>query len=411
MEQNRTVRRRTAGYIAIWVAAVLLLTFVLYQALGLGRVRAQTVTAVRSVEYSVAVLDGCIFRDERVLYSTNSGAAVYLVADGVRVSADTELCRVYTTGSTAEYLARRRELESRLALLADSRELGRTNAGGIDRTQAALDKSYADLMSALGEGRLETADGGLRDLLVALSARALIRGESLDDEYSAVSAQLEALGASYGGAYQSIKNEASSYFFYSCDGYEAAFDVSLIDTVDARTLRAMATSEPRFDGAGTPVGKLVDSYEWHLALEADGDVISRLKVGGEYLLGLGGRELRMTLRRADRDAGVIVFDCGIMPENFDYGRVQSVKLIMGSTTGYRVPEQALHTREGMDGVYVLSGSEVIFRRVTVLYRGDGYVVVAERDYSTENYKEFLNLNDQIIVSLSDGELYDGRILD
>ena len=100
-----------------------------------------------------------------------------------------------------------------------------------------------------------------------------------------------------------------------------------------------------------------------------------------------------------------------MPENFDYGRVQSVKLIMGSTTGYRVPEQALHTREGMDGVYVLSGSEVIFRRVTVLYRGDGYVVVAERDYSTENYKEFLNLNDQIIVSLSDGELYDGRILD
>lgn len=100
-----------------------------------------------------------------------------------------------------------------------------------------------------------------------------------------------------------------------------------------------------------------------------------------------------------------------MPEGFDYARVQSVKLVMGQTAGYRVPLQALHTQQGLDGVYVLSGSQVIFRRVTVLHRGDGYAVVAERDYTTENYTEFLNLNDQIIVSLSDGKLYDGRILD
>jgi hypothetical protein len=97
--------------------------------------------------------------------------------------------------------------------------------------------------------------------------------------------------------------------------------------------------------------------------------------------------------------------------NVPSGRVLEAQLLVDSVSGYRVPDKALRQHKGFDGVYVLSSSEVIWRRVNVLYRGEGYAVVAERDYSTENYKEFLNLNDQIIISLSDGELYDGRILD
>lgn len=411
MEQGKTERRRTVRYVALWVAAVALLTFVLYQALGLGRVTVQTVTAVRSLEYNVAQLDGYIFRDEHVLYSENSGAAVYCVADGARVSADTELCRVYKTGSTAGYLAERRRLEARLELISKAIELGQMNAGGIERTQEALDASYADVMSALGAGSLDAATDKRDQLLIALGARELLRGGSLDDEYSAVSEELRRLDSSYSGTYESIKNTSASYFFYSCDGYERLFDIDLLDTVDAKTLRTMAAAEPDFDGNSNPVGKLVDSYQWHLVLAAEEDVISKVKLGNEYTLTLDGRELNMTLRRADSQAGVLVFDCGIMPQGFDYTRTQTVKLIIGKVSGYRVPLEALHTREGLDGVYVLSGSEVIFRRVTVLYRGDGYAVVAERDYSTENYREFLNLNDSVIVSVSDAELYDGRILD
>ena len=100
-----------------------------------------------------------------------------------------------------------------------------------------------------------------------------------------------------------------------------------------------------------------------------------------------------------------------MPSGFDYARVQEVELLVNSIQGYRVPTEALTTQKGLDGVYVLSSSEVFFRRVNILYRGADYVVVAERDASTENYKEFLNLNDRIITFVSDGELYEGRIFD
>lgn len=403
-------RRRTALYIAAWAVAVLLLTLILYQALGLGTVRAQTVPAVKSVEYSIAALDGYIFRDERVLFSNNTGAAVYLVSDGARVSANTELCRVYTTGSTDEYLAERRRIEARMALLDDARQLGQSGAGGLDRTQKALSKSYDALMTVLETGSLDTASLR-RDLQVALSARELIRGGSSDDEYTRLEQSLAALNSAYSGSFDSLYSEAGSYFFYSCDGYESRFDVSCLDTVSADGLRALASAAPSYEGAGVPVGKLVNSYEWYLALVAGKDVISSVKVGGEYTVKLEELELKMTVIRSDADAGVLVLGCGIMPAGFDYARVQSVRLILGSRQGYRVPLEALHTREGFDGVYVLSGSEVIFRRVTVLDRSGGYALVAERDYTTENYTEFLELNDQIIVSLSDGKLYEGRILD
>ena len=58
---------------------------------------------------------------------------------------------------------------------------------------------------------------------------------------------------------------------------------------------------------------------------------------------------------------------------------------------------------------MLNASVVYFRRVEILAECDGYYIVAECDKSRENYKEYLDLNDLMIVS---GEgLYDGKIIE
>ncbi|MBQ9080736.1 MAG: hypothetical protein IJY27_06665 [Clostridia bacterium] len=417
--KNKILRvlRRYAPRVGMFLLAVALMAFVLYHSLGLEQVQVDTIAAVRSVEYEISGLTGYIFRDEQVVYSQNSGAATYLVEDGERVAAHTELARVYKTGNTADYLAERARIESRIKLIERAISLGVNNAGGIDNTRTALGESYAALMSALGRGKLDTAAALSDDFFVALSASALINGgdDALRAELVALQNELNMLTGSYGGAYESISNEASCYFFYSVDGYENIFDISLLDTLDASGLRALAASQPQSVGAGVPVGKFVHDYEWFMAMSAGRDVCERLEQGRYYEMTLsGGLTLDMYLERLDIPAvgdGIMIFSCGEMPEGFDYAREQSVELLIDTVAGYRVPTGAIYSQKGLDGVYVLSSSEVIFRRVTILYRGDGYVVVAERDYTTENYDEFLNLNDQIILSVSDGELYDGRILD
>ena len=91
--------------------------------------------------------------------------------------------------------------------------------------------------------------------------------------------------------------------------------------------------------------------------------------------------------------------------------------------------------DGKPGVYVRDGSVVRFRRITVLYEGDGYVIAEERTAKEARYAQysevlrtggdeakalsylhegdldfgdFLNLNDQIITY--GRNLYDGKIL-
>lgn len=410
------VLRKYAPRLGAFALAVVLMAFLMYHMVGLEQVVAETVTAVRAVEYEIAELEGYVFRDEQVLYSQNGGAAVYLVEDGERVSAETELARVYTLGNTEDYLSLRRPIERRISLLEQAVTLGRPTGGGRDATEQARSESYSEFMAALGRGDLSGALEASEQLYVAMCARELAGGDDwARSELARLRAEIAALESSYGGEYQSIYNDRGCYFFYNCDGYEDAFDVSLLSSLDSRGLKELAAGKPSFSGEGTAVGKLVHSHTWYLAATAVAQVCERLEEGASYEITLeDGPVLDMTLERLslpDKGDGILVFSCSSMPEGFDYGRAHTARLLVDEISGYRVPEQALATQRGFDGVYVLSASQVVFKRVNILYRGSGYAVVAERDLSTENYGEFLNLNDSIIISLSDGELYDGRVLD
>ena len=60
--------------------------------------------------------------------------------------------------------------------------------------------------------------------------------------------------------------------------------------------------------------------------------------------------------------------------------------------------------DGADGVYVFENSTVSFRRVEILYRGDGYYIVAEQG---ERGDDYLSLNDRIVTAGKN--VYDGRV--
>ena len=62
-------------------------------------------------------------------------------------------------------------------------------------------------------------------------------------------------------------------------------------------------------------------------------------------------------------------------------------------------------KENNEGVYVKVGEKVVFKKLDVLYRGDGFVLSNARDDSETQY---LKLFDEIIVEGKD--LYDGKIL-
>ena len=57
---------------------------------------------------------------------------------------------------------------------------------------------------------------------------------------------------------------------------------------------------------------------------------------------------------------------------------------------------------------MLEESTVRFRRVEVIAESEGYYIVAKLDKSKDNYTEYLDLNDLIILDTQG--LYDGKVL-
>ena len=78
--------------------------------------------------------------------------------------------------------------------------------------------------------------------------------------------------------------------------------------------------------------------------------------------------------------------------------------------GLRVPQTALKVgKDGEMGVYILDVAYVRYRKIDIIWRGDGYVLVRESDRTQEGHENDLGYQELLIIR-SDEELYDGKLL-
>ena len=128
------------------------------------------------------------------------------------------------------------------------------------------------------------------------------------------------------------------------------------------------------------------------------------------------------------DSFALILSSRMMPEGFDYTRMQPVQLVRNTYTGLRVPASSVRVVDGMTGVYVLEGSTVRFRLIkpVTVYEGmyivetdpdgDGNVTAdsgqdTAEDTGDGNEKSkysYLYLHDTVIVKGKG--LYDGKVL-
>ena len=86
----------------------------------------------------------------------------------------------------------------------------------------------------------------------------------------------------------------------------------------------------------------------------------------------------------------------------------TARIERSSVSGIYVPRSAVHTIGTVRGVYVLRGNIAYFRRIDIIYKGDDYFLVSERDDSDGKYY-YLGENELIITNGKN--LFDGRILE
>ncbi len=399
------------------VAALLLgiaaLIYAIYHIASLFGEQITTVASGVSTETTVVDTTGYVFRDETLLYSSNSGVANYIVGDGARVSVGDDIAQVYESGAASSKTLLR-VLDSKIAILEQSAEAGLTLAN-LPEVNDDISDAYYSLTKMLANGDTGSISKQADKLLMSMNKHSL-----LTDQDSPVSATLEMLvnqrdGILLNGGKGVIeKAEESGYFYSYTDGYESRFNVAAADEMteesfyELTSMKAPQVSEKVY-------GKLGDSSEWRFVVKVSALEKNYFKVDETYQLRFtenGNTVIPMTLRSevADKTGGgkILVFFANRLPEGFVFNRCQSVSIEVSSISGIYVPRSAVHSSGGNYNVYILKGSVVSYRRIEIIYEGKDYYLVSV-DAPSDSKAEYLGINELIIVKGSN--LFDGRILD
>jgi len=365
--------------------------------------------------------DGYIFRSEKVLYAgtTAEGSVTPAVTDGQRLARYDRAADIYE-GTSPDVLARIAEIDSQLALLEKSaaEDVSQVNTSGLD---AAIFQNVQDIRAQVENGAVGDAVTMRTNFLVNIKKREILGGSMKD--YSTQIALLREeknnMKSQLGSCLETFYTPQSGYYFSpaSVDGYETVFEADELADMTYDEFMTLIASEPEISSRSTQcVGKLVTDFRWYLACPMSKAEASELEDGYSYTVTFpynGNKTLRLRLETVIPElpgsGAVAVFVCENIPDGFDYTRMQPVQVAIADYRGFSVPLSAVRMLDGYEGVYVLDEVTVVFKRIKIVYEGDGYYICVEGEEDEDSPYGWLRMNDVIITEGTGLEV--GKVID
>lgn len=364
-------------------------------------------------EYSTISGKAYLFRDEEVLTSPREGLINDLAQNGAKVSRGVAVAEVWETPASLreDNQIRLDDLNRLISILEASKLPAGTPLSQAGSYRGEAVASYEALLTAVSNG-----DWSLVGELEGRFLTLLNQYTSLTDPNGGVDQTLTELKAARDalltGTPLTLKNDNASGYYYDrgfVDGYESIFTPDALRDLSAKSFAALTQAAPVYPADGFTVGKTVYSYEWSVAIEFDTADASYLREDEVYSFRFPenrDRELTLTCTKLiPKDGGTIaVFTSSEQLSDFTYLRVQTAIITVDTCSGYYVPDSAIYTVNGVEGVYAFRDGTAHFLPIKVLFRGDGYCIIAEED-GTEAASPVLH---EILIT-SGRNLYDGRV--
>lgn len=411
MKDREQTRRHSHAW--LWLLVILPL---LYLGVQVWRstnrpYRTQTAFSV-TLEDSVSV-KGVVVRRESVIPQEAAGVVGYVVEDVQRVSAGTEVARVFQSADCAHSFAQAAVLDTRIATLRQAQTDGGNAGTDVNLILRQVNNDLYSYIAMLEGGNYADLQQMSDELCYAFNKLDVAIGEeeSFEDHVAQLEAERDGWAAATGDAVP-VTAPATGFFFYEVDGYEG-LTAETVGALDPTSLDALADTWPREQVSA--VGKMVTSYRWQYYCTVAAADAARFTVGKKVTLaftdvGILGLEGSVSaVSDPDADGRVVAcIECQMMDERLSGLRFEAADVSFASFTGIRISKEALHINsEGETGVYIKFGTLVRFRRIEPIFETAAYVLVPVQPEEGDPDNQ-VSLYDEIIVEGSD--LFDGKLL-
>ena len=420
----------------------------------------ETERAELEVRRDIINFTAYLFRNEEVIYAGASGIeTVYLVENGEKVAKSQAVARINQNmrdGSADLVRAEIENLEKKIDILKKSNINLEYAAANIAQVNKDSNDLYTETLKNIEYNRIREAGRNRGEMLILLNKRQLITGDAenyneIINLYTERKRELENSAVSAAFDYGTvIETGRSGVFYRKPDGHEDYFTGEAVKTLDLEKFEELIRRERSDDIINRAVGKVAYDYNWFFVCRTDerelGDV--SFKEGEVYDIICpysSNRVVPFALRSRIRhsDGLLLIFETAICPDDFNFLRRQTVQIVSQEVRGIKVPDNAIVVRqitrtweedengekqeiiqiienpempdgevnmgETVKGVYILSGSEVIFRRLDdrdIIAQFDGYVLYKEQ--RAEGSTTTLQAFEDIITAGKN--LYNGKII-
>ena len=388
------------------VLAVAVSSFVIYyvyrQVIGISRDKLATENAVSITVENAINSTGYIFRSEKVLDGVPRGTVFPSVSDGERVGAGREIATIYSTAGDAGNKARLDEIENTLYILERSSVDQEFFSADVEKLRRDCDEAFDSVIRNKAANDFLGCIMKKNELLISMNKLENVTlGTDFKEQTEALRAEQKQLSAGQGESYGKIYATESGYYTGVVDGYENIFLPSLIEDMTVDSFRETVKRSPEQSELASNAGKLITDSRWYVCCEISNDEAAIFKKINEKTQRPavtscdvvfpfdGNIRIRMGVERiiseTDKNTTVMVFSTDEMPESFSYTRSQKIEIIGESYSGLRVPRQAMRKLDNkINGVYVLVGETVSFRRAEPIYESeDWYIVRTQTDEELE----------------------------
>ena len=388
---------------------LLIAVFAVHQAVSSLYKPVRTETAVFSDMSDGLNITGVIIRNETLVSAGDSGVLHFVIGDGNRVAKDSVIANIYDSESASIILERIDSVNGKIADIEEMLSYNNLEAADLDMINAKVRQNLNNLIICGGNGNYDAYSDKSDELLSAYNRRQAAMGETADfsAQLSALKAEKDQLAASLPAAKGTLRADRSGYFVSKADGYETVLTCDSPESITPEYLNGIKAETV----ADNTVGKIVSDYEWYIAAEVSINESLNFKEGDALTIYTSVKsypKLPVTVSKINisesSGGAVVLFACNDMNSELASMRTGPMTVVKKEYSGLKVPTSARRVVDSKLGVYVLTGMQVKFVEVNVLFT-DGDYMICEKQTSDDTV---LRLYDEVIVKGKN--LYDGKII-
>lgn len=387
-----------------------LLAYVVFSACSSLQAGITTTTALAYEAGEGLSTTGLVVRDETVIHS-DYGINVLTRAEGEKVSTGATVAVTYEDSSAQELQSQITTMEEQLAQLQYVYE---SSSSKMDKNTLD-DEILADI--------IQCATYTARDNLIAVPVpasqvksqvlRRYMDVENINELQSRINQlnnELTQLRSQVSSGTSTITADVSGFFSGAVDGYETILSSAALETMTIGQYNDLY--QQQVQPPSSAIGKLVTSSVWYYVTLVEDEQVEGLERGDTVTVTFSHNfqeQLTMSVwRLSDSVDGqrLLILSCNDYITDATGLRSQAADIVTHSYAGLRVPKQAIYYSEeaGSAGVYVLEGSNAVWKNVEILHDlGESYIVREDKS-SIDN----LWPGDEIIITSQ--ELFDGKVV-